>query len=354
MRYESSKSDYEVLKNGTVEKNKQEEPVYRLYPRDQYLNSIDYIPEDIDYIPEDKIKTYRAYLQSQSESVTYHLKLNNEEYTNQPYAEFVIDDEHNPSAYSTLVRGYFYLIFTDDTKYLIYNISLVGDKNGGSNEPADYQMTHINDQNLKFIAGESGYLMLEIRTAKNIRKNDALNVDIQVKSCDKTDTSFKSTMSKSGLLGVFKITITTQKANTYPPEMEVSPNIVVETKILEEYFKSGSNTELKDGNADTNYVFEVASFDQYNNLAETVQDTIGLKVTYKGGSETKTTSENEVNSGYRKYTVTATKAGTYVVSTSKSGSQGIYLRNEASFLIYPRKNYSYSSGRQTCDKHSGL
>ena len=348
MRYESSKSDYEVLKNGTVEKNKQEEPVYRLYPRDQYLNSIDYIPED-------KIKTYRAYLQSQSESVTYHLKLNNEEYTNQPYAEFVIDDEHNPSAYSTLVRGYFYLIFTDDTKYLIYNISLVGDKNGGSNEPADYQMTHINDQNLKFIAGESGYLMLEIRTAKNIRKNDALNVDIQVKSCDKTDTSFKSTMSKSGLLGVFKITITTQKANTYPklvkcpldiyidnilieslhPEMEVSPNIVVEIKILEEYFKSGSNTELKDGNADTNYVFEVASFDQYNNLAETVQDTIGLKVTYKGGSETKTTSENEVNSGYRKYTVTATKAGTYVVSTSKSGSQGIYLRNEASFLIYP-------------------
>jgi len=346
MRYESSKSDYEVLKDGAVEKNHQEEPVYRLYPRDQYLNLIDYIPED-------KIKTYKAYLQSQSESVTYHLKLNNKEYTNQPYAEFVIDDENNPSAYSSLVRGYYYLIFTDNTKNLIYNISLLGDGKGGSNEPADYQMTHINDQNLKFIAGESGYLMLEIRTAKNIRKNDALNVDIQVKSCYETDTTFTSTTSKSGLLGVFQVTITTQKANTYPklvkcplsiyidnvlinslhPEMEVSPNVVVETKILEEYYKSGSNTELKDGNADTNYVFEVASFDQYNNLAETIQDNIGLKVTYKGGSETKSSSENEIDSGYRKYTVTATKAGTYIVSTSKSGSQGIYLRNEASFLI---------------------
>ena len=347
MRYESSKSDYEILIDGAVEKNAKEEPIYRLYPRDQYMNSIDYIPEE-------KIKTYSAYLESQSEDVTYNLKLNNKEFINQAFAEFVIDDESNSNKYSQLVTGYFNLVFTDGINKLSYNISLLGTGDGGSNEDPDYQMTHINDQNLKFIAGESGYLMLEIRTAKNIRRNGG-EYNIQVKSCNENDETFQTTVSKAGLLGVFQVTITTKKANTYPklevcplkiyidntlvnklsPEMEVSPNVIVKTTILEQYYKQNSNTELLDGNADENYIFEVASFDQYDNLAETNQEIIGLKVDYKGGEEVKTTSENQIDTGYRKYTVPATKAGTYVVSTSKSGPQGIYLHNEASFLIIP-------------------
>ena len=347
MRYESTKSDYELLINGVIEKNAKEEPIYRLYPRDQYMNLIDYIPEE-------KIKTYSAYLESQSEEVTYNLKLNNKEFINQAFAEFVIDDESNSNKYSQLVTGYFYLVFTDGINKLTYNISLMGTGNGGSNEDPDYQMTHINDQNLKFIAGESGYLMLEIRTAKNIRRNGG-DYNIQVKSCNEDDKTFQTTVSKAGLLGVFQVTITTKKANTYPklevcalkiyidntlvtklnPEMEVSPNVIVKTIILDQYYKKNSDTELLDGNADENYIFEVASFDQYDNLAETYQEIIGLKVDYKGGEEIKTTSENQIDTGYRKYTTRATKAGTYVVSTSKSGPQGIYLQNEASFLIIP-------------------
>ena len=42
-----------------------------------------------------------------------------------------------------------------------------------------------------------------------------------------------------------------------------------------------------------------------------------------------------METGYRKYSVPATKIGTYIVSTSKSGSQGIYLKKEANFLIKP-------------------
>ncbi|MBO6244031.1 MAG: hypothetical protein J6O41_05665, partial [Clostridia bacterium] len=232
--------------------------------------------------------------------------------------------------------------------------SLMGTGDGGSNEDPDYQKTHISDQNLKFIAGESGYLMLEIRTAKNIRRNGG-EYNIQVKSCNEKDDTFQTTVSKAGLLGVFQVTITTKKANTYPklevcpltiyidntlvnklrPEMEVSPNVIVKTIILEQYYKKNSNTELLDGNADENYIFEVASFDLYDNLAQTNQEIIGLKVDYKGGEEIKTTSENQIDTGYRKYTALATKAGTYIVSTSKSGPQGIYLQNEASFLIIP-------------------
>ena len=347
MRYESSKSDYEILNNGTIEKNCNEEPIYRLYPRDKYFNSIDYIPEE-------KITTYRAYLESQNESVTYNLKLNNKEFINQAYAEFVIDDESNSNKYSELITGYYYLVFSDETTSIAYNIYLKGNGQGGSNDPPDYQMTHINEQNLKFMAGESGYLMLEIRTAKNIRRNGG-EYDIQVKSCNKDDETFKATVSKAGLLGVFQVSITTKKANTYPtlevcplkiyidntlvnklsPEMEVSPNVIVKVTILEQYYKKNSYTELLDGNADENYIFEVASFDQYDNLAETKHEIIGLKVDYKGGEEIKTSSDNQIDTGYRKYTVPATKSGTYVVSTSKSGSQGIYLQKEAIFLINP-------------------
>jgi len=346
MRYESTTSDFIILKNGTTEKNYVEEPVYRLYPRDEFLNTIDYIPEE-------KFKSYKAYLESQSENVTYHLKLNNKEYKNQEYAEFVIDDDSSSSKYSTLVNGTYYLIFIDGDKVKVYDIILLGDGKGGSSEDPDFQMTHINEQNLKFMAGESGYLILEIRTAKNIRRNDG-NYTIQVNSTI-TDTTFDASVSKAGILGVFQVTISTKRANTYPeltswplniyvnnvlveklhPEMEVSPNIVVETVILENYYIPNSKTQLLDGNADNNYIFEVASYDQYENLAETKQEIIGLAVTYIGGTEIKTTSENVIKTGYRKYTVPATKAGNYVVSTSKSGPQGIYLKNEAYFKINP-------------------
>ena len=347
MRYESTKNDYENLKDGTIEKNTKEEPIYRLYPRDKYLNTIDYIPEE-------KLKTYKAYLKSQEENVTYNFALNNKEFTNQPYAEFIIsDDDTSGVTYATLVKGYYSLIFTDGIDSIIYNISLEGDETGGSNEEVDYQKAYINEQNLKFIAGESGYIVLEIRTINNKRKN-FWNYDIKVTSCNKDDKTFKAEVSKAGLKGVFQVTITTNLANTYPsitacplsisidgvlvnnlkPEMEVSPNVIVKTEIIDKYYKDKTNNELLDGNADKNYIFEVASFDEYNNLAETKQDTIGLKINLKGGKEiNETTSDNIIETGYRNYSVPATKAGIYVVSTSKLGPKGIYLENEAKFTI---------------------
>ena len=102
-------------------------------------------------------------------------------------------------------------------------------------------------------------------------------------------------------MGVFYLTVTTEKANTYPslvkcplkiylndqllthlnPEQEVSPDEVVRTEILKEYWKEPTSSKvLKDGTADDNYVFEVASYDQYGNLAETLQEIVGIKVNY--------------------------------------------------------------------------
>ena len=352
LRFDSGKNDFELLKNGTVEKNTKEEPIYRLYPRDQYLN-------DVDFIPKEKLEKYKAYLKNQNETSVYKLKLNNKVFTNQEYAEFIINDDKTVNGdltYKTLVRGFYDLVFTDEEDNLKYNITLEGDDKGGSNEPADYQKTFIIDQNLTYVAGNNGYMMIEIRTKNNIRKNSWEGFDFTIKSCDENDKTFNFTQERAGTLGVFYITVTTQKANTYPkltecplkiylnkekiedlnPLMEVYPDAVVRTNILEKYYQKGSSVNLLDGTADSNYFFEVASFDQYNNLAETVQKVVGIKVTLKGGDEVKNTnSETNNDSGYRGYSVPAKKAGTYIVSTDKSGPKGLYMPSESIFVIHP-------------------
>ena len=352
LRFDSSKNDFELLKNGTVEKNTKEEPIYRLYPRDHYLN-------DVDFIPKEKLEKYKAYLKNQNESTIYHLKLNNKQLINQEYAEFIINDDETVNrelTYKTLVGGFYDLVFTDEDDNLKFNITLEGNGQGGSNEPADYQKTFIIDQNLTYIAGNSGYMMIEIRTKNNIRKNLWDGFDFTIKSCDEKDKTFNFTQERAGIMGVFLITVTTQKANTYPkltecplkiylndekienlnPLMEVYPDAVVRTKILDKYYKKGSTTNLLDGTADSNYIFEVASFDQYDNFAETIQEVVGIKVALKGGNEVKNTnSETNTDSGYREYNVPAKKAGIYVVSSDKFGPKGLYMPHESIFVIYP-------------------
>ena len=350
-RLDPIKNDFEILKNGTVEKNQKDVPKYRLYPRDQYENVIDTIPEE-------KLLNISAFLRNQIENTFYYLKLNNSEIVNQEFAEFTNDTNNKNEmdvTYNSLVGGFYDLIFTDGNSSLTYNISLEGNGQGGSNLPVDPQRTYIIEQNLKFTAGKNGYMLIEIRTSNNLRKNFWEGYKFTIKSCDKSDDSFNFTQETAGTMGVFFITVTTQKSNTYPqlekcileiylnnelivelkPEMEVSPDVVVKTEILEKYYKNGSNEELLDGNTDENYIFEVASYDKFDNLAETKQEEVGIKITLKGGEEiNKTTSEIIQETGFRKYSVPVTKGGKYAVSTDNSGPKGLYLSHESTFNVY--------------------
>ncbi|MBP5446141.1 MAG: hypothetical protein J6Y28_08225, partial [Acholeplasmatales bacterium] len=218
----------------------------------------------------------------------------------------------------------------------------------------------INEMNLKYVAGKTGYMILEMRTKDNIRRNSWDDVKFDIKSCDSADKTFSFKQENAGTRGVYYITVTTQKANTYPklvkcpltisvdneviktlnPEMEVSPDVVVRTKILEKYYKDGKTPDyLVDGNADKPYSFEVKSFDQYNNLAETVEKDLDLKVSYVNGNSLDLlkdlSSVGDDTTGFRKYTVTVTKFGTYVISTDRSGPKGLYLEQESKFNVVP-------------------
>ena len=354
-RYEPTKKDYEPLKNGTVEKNTKDFPVYRLYPRDEYENTVDVIPVET-------LNKYTAHFKSQNSSTTYTLKLNNEGKSNQAYAEFVANDTLNKGVeWETLVGGYYDLVFEYTEKRIVYNITIEGDGKGGSNDPADNQHTNINEMNLKYVAGKTGYMILEMRTKDNIRRNSwDENTKFDIKSCDSTDKTFSFKQDNAGTRGVYYITVTTEKANTYPkltkcpltisvngeviknlkPEMEVSPDTVVRTQILEKYYKDGKTPDyLVDGNADSPYSFEVKSFDKYNNLAETIEKDLDLKVSFIDGSNLDLlkdlTSQADTTTGYRKYTVTVTRFGTYVISTDRSGPNGLYLEKESKFDVVP-------------------
>ena len=58
--------------------------------------------------------------------------------------------------------------------------------------------------------------------------------------------------------------------------------------ILPKYYKEGKNSSaLKDGNADEDYIFEVASYDQYDNFTEILQEVVDLRVRYEGQDEVK-------------------------------------------------------------------
>ena len=92
--------------------------------------------------------------------------------------------------------------------------------------------------------------------------------------------------------------------------MEVSPDGIVRTKIIERFYKDGKISEaLIEGNIDTN-LFEAALYDQYNILAETLQEIVGIKVSKKEGAKiTNTTSETDQETRYRKYSVPKTIYG---------------------------------------------
>ena len=352
LRFESSKNAFELLKDGAQEKNNIEKPIYRLYPRDKYGNDVEVIPTEI-------LNKFTCNFKSQTKQEEYEMVLNNRDAENAEYAEFVVnntieDDENSSNRYKDLSKGFFNLTFADEKDKLVYNVSLTGDGKGGSTAPEDLTKTVIIDQNLKYIAGQSGYMVIEIRTVDGDRKN-SWGFSFSVESCDKTDETFKFTQEKAGERGVFLITVTTERANTYPilercplkisinnilvehlnPEQEVSPDEVVLTEILKKYYKEGNDTYLLDGNADNDYVFEVRSFDKFGNLAETKQEEVGIKISLITEEITTVTSETNKETGFRKYTVVAHKAGIYTISTDKIGPLGLYLPKESKFIIKP-------------------
>ena len=112
-RYNSSNEDYEILKNGSVEKNYETNSTYRIFLKDKY-------GKEIKYLTDEQLNNFTSYLNfHRTRYVFYDFALN---ITKKQYIEFVISDK-NKIAYNKLVSGSYDLVFAqgfENRKYYIF------------------------------------------------------------------------------------------------------------------------------------------------------------------------------------------------------------------------------------------
>ena len=116
-KYEDE-NNKELIKDGTVITTSEIGPKFRLYLKDKYGNAVE--------LPEEKLKNLNSYLNfTKYKNLYYNFKLNDEEYAEKQYAEFVIDDDNkNRISFNKLIYGNYDLVFTDKSENLLYNIIL--------------------------------------------------------------------------------------------------------------------------------------------------------------------------------------------------------------------------------------
>ena len=341
MRFDTSSGSFQEITDASVEDNNLVDIIYRIYPRDAYDNEIETITD---------LNKYSITLEK---DVVYPLGLFNTDDGKQQYAEFQKKDvEGQTYTYNTLTAGKYTVTFSDGTTQIVKTVTLKGRDTdpGASNKELDPQNTHINSESLSYVAGNIGEMFLEVRTVNNLRKNWWGNYTFTIENCvsEEEDPSFTYTQEKSGILGVFYITVQSTLANTYPiakdcrlkiyldgeyikalsPKMEVSPNVIAKTTVKPEYVKEGNT--LLDGNADTPYVFVMETFDKYNNLVLGDVDTIGLSCT-RNNENVEMTSQLDTKTGSIEYIVNNTISGIYTISSKNDKTDSPYLEKSLSF-----------------------
>ena len=164
---------------------------------------------------------------------------------------------------------------------------------------------------------------VEIRASSNVIKNSWEGYIIKFESFHSSDTPFKYGQEKAGRLGMFLMTITTEKTNIFPTSecklkiyvnnelvdktlLEVSPGAPYTSQILEKCWKKSTSSKiLKDGSVDSNYIFEVKSYEKYKNLCEINKKLLESLNTIKTTISLTESSTDFPTSGTGSYTITS-------------------------------------------------
>jgi hypothetical protein len=316
------------LNDGDSEDNSKVDIIYRLYPRDKFNNIINTITNFSLY----------SFQLIDSKSNAYNLQINNKDDGNQSFIEFVKDDSHNgDDTYDSLTSGIYSANFSNNTKNIKKVINLIGkatDKDA-SNQHLEPQNSVINESMLSFVAGQSGYLIVETRTTDGLRKNNWL-AKLEVKSAI-GDTALTSVVRNAGKPGVYYITVSSTNANvltsgTTPhllkifvngveviklqPEILVSPNTMDKAEILQDYIKSPNI--LLEGSADIPYVFKIKSVDKYGNPSLTDFNMLKLSIIDPNNNLATYDIGKDVTTGMAIYTLSNKLAGSYAISANNN------------------------------------
>jgi hypothetical protein len=343
-RYDSLTGKFISLQDGANEDNSKVDIIYRVYPRDNFLNKIDSLIDSIRY----------SVTLTDKDGKTYTLKNMTPNGYPQEYVEFVKNDGNiinKDLTYNTLTGGSYTATFSYtviNTEIVKKNIVLIGrdGDNLASNQDIEEQNTVINEANLNFNAGQSGNLLIELRTINNLRKNNwnqKVEISYLIKDASGNtltgeagqDLSFYANVRNAGVLGVFYATVSSILATTtlkdrrlvlqikvngkivsrLSPEVRVNPASMAKASILSTYLIDLQPYKLKEGDADTQKFFKVSAFDIYGN--PTPCDPLALKLSALGPDKNPVsiTSGREVTTGYSTYTLDSKLSGLYTIAS---------------------------------------
>lgn len=350
-RMNPESSLFEEMKNDVqyTHPNLKADPIFRIFPRDAYFNSIDKIAE---------ADVFTAVCTEDKVNGPTSLLINNSKGKKDiPYVEIIKDSsKENKNQWNNLVKGQYVISFTktDEKKTVSKKLSLAGDltDSDADNEDLDISKTAINESVLKFKAGNSGYLIIELKTKTGMRRNDWANYEVKVESALK-DANFVSSTKKAGKKGVFYVDVQSTLANNFPspgfdfpikvlvngeevkaltPKMDISPNDTNSCEVLKDYIQSKTDSKvlLNTGTADNALFFKVQCRDAHKNICMSNAEEIKLTVQTPDKSSLEFSNGKEVLTGLVTYTVPATISGTYLFSADTK-----YLSLQHEYLCKP-------------------
>ncbi len=311
--------------------NKTCDPILRIWPRDRFLNSIDVI-QNLD------VFTALATDVKGNKSFLLNTKVGKK---NLPYVEIKKDPDtnRNKNQWHGLVKGKYDISFTktDEKLTVKRDLYLAGDKtdSDADNSDVDYQKTVINEKNLSFKAGETGHIIIELKTVTGMRRN-YFGYKVELKSGIE-DKTFAFKTKEAGKPGVYFVEVTTNKANNFPspgskfpfsilidgnkvekltPQLDISPSAIHTCAILNLFLDaSNKNKEinvLKTGTADKALFFKVQCKDEFLNICMGDAEVLKIALETPNKEVLEFDDGKEVLTGLLTYTVPSTLAGNYI------------------------------------------
>jgi len=324
--FDSNKGQFSELIDNTAFDNSKTEPIIRLYPRDKFQNLISTIR---------KFDRYAlSFTEKKNPIIIYKFKVSNIDDGKQEYIEFKQNDEfavNKDVFFKTLTKGEYILTVSEDInlKKTINTFLLGTDSDSdASNDALDISKTVITDSNLEFTAGLDGRLIIELRTASNMRKNNWFyKVDVQPRLAD---TSFTRKVINATKLGQYLVTFGSTKANTFPtyfdyglkitidgqelaglnPLIKINPDNMAKSFIVDSFLKATSTKEILDGNSDSNLAFSIQAKDQFDNITRVNTELLKLSITGPDGNLVIYTSDGQYSASLG-FTADTRKSGSY-------------------------------------------
>jgi hypothetical protein len=291
--FDTESSSFKELLNNTNFDNVKSDAIIRIFPRDIYGNKIDIISNFSDYT--------LTFKEKNNLQIIYKFKISNIDDGNEEFIEFKINDNSEVNkdlTFSTLTKGEYIVTVSEKNLNKKINVNLFGREgdNDAGNEEIEITKTVISSSNLEFVAGTTGFIILELRTITNKRKNNWFyKVDIKPEN---TDESFSKNIKNASKLGQYLITFGSNKANTFPKPydyklklfindkeinslnvlIKIQPGKMEKSYIMEKYLSNKNLNTLITGNCDNDLSFEIQARDGYDNIAEIKPNDINLRV----------------------------------------------------------------------------